>query len=67
MDEKVKRMIERPGVYIVGDRLHPDAVVILISKGGKIYSTTLDQELDPWRFLDTLEIKSSFIPGKEGG
>jgi len=59
-------MIERPGVYIAGDRFHPDAVVILVSKDGKIYSTNLDQELDPERFLDTLELKGSFIPGKEG-
>jgi len=36
MDEKVKRMIERPGVYIAGDVFHPDAVVILVSKDGKI-------------------------------
>jgi len=59
-------MIERPGVYIAGDRFHPDAIVILVSKDGKIYSTTLDQELDPERFLDTLEIKGSFVPKKEG-
>jgi len=66
MDEKVKRMIERPGVYIAGDRLHPGAIVILVSKGGKIYSTILDQELNPERFLDTLELKGSFVSEKEG-
>jgi len=65
MDEKVKRMIERPGVYIAGDRLHPGAIVILVSKEGKIYGTTLDQELDPERFLDTLEIKGSFFPNRK--
>lgn len=65
MDEKVKQIIERPGVYIAGDRFHPGAIVVLVSKDGKIFSTNLDQELDPERFLDTLEIKCSYVPGRK--
>ena len=63
MDEKVKRMIEEPGVYIAGARNHPDVTIVLVSVQGKIWSTILDQILDPERFLETLTLKGPFVAG----
>ena len=44
MDEKVRRMIEKPGVYIAGDSKAPNATVVLVSIRGKVYSIVLDQK-----------------------
>lgn len=63
MDEKVKRMIENPGVYIAGDSNHPDVTIVLVSVQGKIWSTVLDQILDPERFFETLTLKGPFVAG----
>jgi len=61
MQEKVKRMLENPGVYIAGDSNYPGVTIVLISKDGKIYSTVLDEELNPERFLNELTLKGPFL------
>ena len=61
MQEKIRRMIENPGVYIAGDSNYPGLTIVLISKDGKIFSTVLDEELNPERFLDALTLKGPFI------
>lgn len=60
MQEKVRKMLENPGVYIGGDNNHPEVTIVLISIGGKIYSTLIDEELNPERFLDTVTLKGPF-------
>lgn len=54
----VQKMMENPGVYITGDIRAGDMVIIMVSIAGKIYSTQLDRELAPDRFLDGFIVKS---------
>ena len=54
----VQRMLDNPGVYITGAADVPEATIIMVSLNGKIYSTMLDRELAPDRFLDGFIIKS---------
>lgn len=51
---KVRKMLDNPGVYICGDSANPEATVVLVSDGGRIYSLQPDADLDPARFLPTL-------------
>lgn len=60
MRQDVENMIKNEGVYIAGDVKYPWATVVIVSVGGKLWSTTLDQELDPERFLETLTLKGPF-------
>ena len=60
----VKRMLEKPGVYIGGDSEHPGATVVFISRGGKVYSTVIDAELDPERFMQTVTLAGPYIAGR---
>lgn len=53
----VQRMLDNPGVYITGGEGSP-LTVIMVSMGGKIYSTQLDRELSLDGFLDGFVIKS---------
>ena len=53
----VRAMLDNPGVYITGDAYAPDATVIMVSLGGRIFSTVLDRELAPDRFLDGFVVK----------
>lgn len=52
VSEQVQYMLDHEGFYIGG---HPDAFVggevPLVSRGGKIFSMVIDQELDPTRFI----------------
>ncbi len=52
MRKEVEHMIKNEGIYLAGDVNYPVATVVLVSRGGKIFSTVLDQELDPERFLE---------------
>lgn len=54
----VQRMIDNPGVYITGAADVPEATIIMVSIAGKLFSTMLDRELAPDRFLDGFIIKS---------
>lgn len=53
----VQSMIDNPGVYITGADGSP-LTIIMVSIGGKIYSTQLDSELMPTRFMDDFIVKS---------
>ena len=60
MRKEVEDMIKKPGVYLAGDVNFPAVTIVLISLDGKIWSTNLDAELDPERFLETLTLKGPY-------
>ena len=53
-------MIKNPGVYLAGDTNFPVVTIVLVSMDGKIWSTVLDSELDPEKFLETLTLKGPY-------
>lgn len=54
----VQRMIDEPGIWIIGDSKHKDARVVIWSYAGNLFAMSKDEEpLDPTRFLDTLVVK----------
>lgn len=61
MRKEVEHMIKNPGVYLAGDKNFPEVTIVLVSKEGKLWSTVLDAELDPERFLDTLTLKGPYF------
>ena len=60
MRKEVEHMIKNPGVYLAGDIESPQVTIVLISMNGKIWSTKLDEVLDPEKFLDTLTLKGPY-------
>lgn len=56
--ELVRVMAENEGVYICGDSKITCATIVLVSKGGKLFSTKLDAVLSPEGFLDTLIVRA---------
>ena len=54
----VQRMLDNPGVYITGAVNATEATIVIVSIAGKLFSTVLDRELAPDRFLDGFIIKS---------
>jgi hypothetical protein len=63
MYEDVRHMIDNPGVYIAGDKGHPDITIVLVSLGGKIYSTIIDEELNPEGFFETHTLNGPYVAG----
>lgn len=53
-------MIDNHGVYICGDVNYPDRLIIIFSSNGELWSTQLDEVLDPEGFYDTLTVKGPF-------
>lgn len=53
-------MLKTPGIYFVGDSTAPGMVAVLVSVNGRIFSTQLDEELDPARFLPTMKLAGPF-------
>lgn len=60
----VQNMLANPGVYIGGDTEHPSATIVYVSQGGKVYSTKIDEELDPARFLATATFAGPYVAGR---
>jgi len=60
MRKEVEHMIKNPGVYLAGDTKAPEVTIVLVSMGGKIWSTILDSELDPEKFLEALTLKGPY-------
>lgn len=56
----VKRMIANPGIWVAGDRRHPEVTVPLASMEGKIYAMKLDDELAPHRFAPTATLAGPY-------
>lgn len=56
----IRSMIDRPGLYLCGDRKAPEATIPIVSMNGKLYSMEVDQELAPDRFLGTRTIAGPF-------
>ena len=54
----VRKMLENEGVYITGSVEYPEVTVIMVSQGGKIFSTMLDKELGLDGFGDGFIVKS---------
>ena len=53
----VRRMIENEGVYITGSTVDKAGTMIVVSHGGKLFSTMLDRELSTDGFLDDFYVK----------
>lgn len=53
-----QKVIDNPGIWIVGDTNHPGASVPLVSQDGKLYAILKGQELDPTQFFDTAYVAS---------
>jgi hypothetical protein len=53
----VQKMLDDPGVYMLGDDRAPGHAIIVHSKDGKLIVLEKDRELDPTRFTDTVVIK----------
>ena len=56
----VQRMVDEPGVYVVGDITDPGANVPIVSILGLLHSVVLDEVLDPSRFLPTMTVNGPF-------
>lgn len=59
---EVRRMLDNEGLYIGGDTRTPEAMVPLVSQGGKVFSMKIDSELDPERFVESLTLKGPYLP-----
>lgn len=46
----VESMLATPGIYFLHDPAHPDKMVPIFSTGGKLFSMTVDEQLDPHGF-----------------
>ncbi len=57
-------MLDVEGFYIGTDTAKPGFEVPLVVIKGRVYSMAVDEELDPERFLPTLELVGPFR-GKE--
>jgi hypothetical protein len=64
--ETIQRMLENEGLYI-GSNPASDSFgeAPLVSMGGKIYSLTIDSELDPTRFIEGHRIDGPFRAGRD--
>lgn len=58
-------MIDNSGVYICGDTKFPDATIVLVSTNGKLYTTKIDDELNPEGFMGTMTVKGPFKGGSD--
>jgi hypothetical protein len=63
VQDRVRDMLNIPGVYIAGDTTTPDVTTVLISRDGKLFSVKIDEELDPARFLQTLTLTGPYSAG----
>ncbi|KAF1008939.1 MULTISPECIES: hypothetical protein [Luteibacter] len=57
---QVRTMLATDGFYIGTDTEHPDFEVPLVVINGKVYGMTVDNELDPERFKDSLLLAGPF-------
>jgi len=48
----VQHMVDNEGVYVCGSHGHADKCTVIWSKAGMLWSTCLDETLDPRRFRD---------------
>ena len=57
---RVADMLANAGVYIAGDTKQPDVTSVLISRDGKVFSTTVGDELGPDGFSETLTLQGPY-------
>ncbi|MHB9833870.1 hypothetical protein Q8F57_003425 [Paraburkholderia terrae] len=60
LQKRLTEMLARPGVYIAGDANAKDVTTVLVVRDGKVFSTKLDEQLDPERFLETLTLAGPY-------
>jgi hypothetical protein len=63
VQERVLDMLKIEGVYVAGDTANPNVTSVLISRDGKVFSTKIDDELDPAGFLQTLTLAGPYHAG----
>lgn len=56
----MRAMVDNEGIYLCGDTASPAYTVPVASIGGRLYSMTLDDELDPARFKETVTVAGPF-------
>lgn len=52
-EEQLMSMLHNQGIYIISDTEEPNAEIVVVSMHGSLYSTQLDEILDPGKFLPT--------------
>lgn len=61
----VQAMIENEGLYLAFDPENPNAIVPIVSRGGKLQSMMIDTELAPERFFDRTRLHGPFWPRQD--
>lgn len=54
---EVRAVLDTQGFWLCTDSKFPDAIVLIVSRLGVIYSTTLDSQLDPAKFTATVHFE----------
>lgn len=58
----VRAMLEKPGIYILGDSKAPDIAIPIISSFGRLYAVTYDAVMNPRRLYPTVTVNGPFHP-----
>jgi hypothetical protein len=58
----VQKAIETEGMYLAFDPQSPNAIVPVVSQGGKLFAMMIDRELAPRKFFDRTKIHGPFWP-----
>lgn len=64
---QVRRILAAEGIYIGRDRARPEYTIPLSVQGGKVFSMAEDTELDPERFLSTVEFHGPYFGDPSAG
>lgn len=59
---EIHDMLFNEGVYVAGDVKQSNVMVAMVSIAGKIYALRPGEELDPFRFLDSMILSGPFLP-----
>lgn len=57
---RVQIMLDNCGVYVCGDSNYPMMNLVIVSNGGRLFSTTIDEPLDPTRFTPTMTMHGPY-------
>ncbi len=58
--DEVQRVLKTEGIWLASDISQPGATCPMAVIGGKIFSMKIDKELDPERFLNTVQFAGPF-------
>lgn len=66
---EIRRMLDNEGIYVCADLNYPNYPmfrVVIVSVSGKLWSTKIDRELDPERFLESVIVAGPFDVCEQG-